>query len=258
MKEILAAFLLAGQTIKSRADAALAGMGPVDQFEGAREVSYALNTLQWAAKEVESMLGQVAALEAKFGPEVAAAASLLVESQISEKIAAKELFRLADLDVAVGAAELKGRKEAEKAASDAAAALALVADRRGEITTAHGAEVAAALILEILNVVEFAPVAAELARRVTALSEIGVTAAAKPASFADLACSIPFDEAGQTAFDNRLAAAKELAAPAARTPEQIAASQRQTRVPGSGPVPVPAGSPEPSAPQKSAVTAAAF
>lgn len=259
MKPILAAFVLAMQTIKSKADAALAGMGPVDQFEGAREVSYALNTLGWAAKEVESMLAQVAALEAKFDPEVQAAAALLVETQITEKIAAGEFVKKADLDIAIGAAELKGKAEAEAAAQTAAAALAQVAARRTEITTAHGAEVAAALPQDVLNIVEFAPVAAELARRVTALSEIGVTAAAKPASFADIACSIPFDEAGQAAFDTRLAAAKELAGPVTqRTPAQIAASQRQTRVPGSGPVITPAAKVDETAPDSTKAAAAAF
>ena len=244
MKAILAAFTLAMQTIKSKADAALSVMGPVDQYEGAREVACALSTLKYAAKEVEDMLGQVAALEAKFDPEVQAAAELLVESRIAAKIAAGEFVKKADLDIAIGAAELKGKTEAETAAQTAAAALALVGTRRTEITTAHGAEVAAALPEEILNIVEFAPVAAELARRVTALAEIGVTAVAKPASFADIACSIAFDEAGQAAFDTRLAAAKELAGPVkpgavaaghapakvipgTRTPVTVAASQQK-------------------------------
>lgn len=259
MKPILAAFVLAMQTIKSKADAALAGMGPVDQFEGAREVSYALNTLGWAAKEVESMLSQVAALEAKFDPEVQAAAALLVEASISEKIAAGEFVKKADLDIAVGAAELRGKTEAEAAAQIAAAAVAQIANRRAEITTAHGAEVAAAVPEEILNIVEFAPVAAELARRVQALDEIGVTAAAKPASFADVACSIPFDEAGKTAFDIRFAAAKELAGPvAAKTPAEVAASLRSTKVPGSGPTTIPTGKTDATLPEPAKVAAAAF
>lgn len=255
MKTILAAFALAMQNIKSKADAALSVMGPIDQFEGAREVSCALNTLKWASKEVEDMLGQVSALEAKFEPEVAVAAALLVEAQITERVAAGEFVKKADLDVAVGAAELRGKTTAEAAAQAAAAALAKVSARRAEITTAHGAEVAAALPEHLLAVEDFAPVAAELERRVTALGEIGVTAAAKPASFADIACSIAYDEAGKTAFDTRFAAAKELAGPApARTRAEIAASQQRSRVPGSGQVTVPVG----GAPAKDGAPKVAF
>jgi hypothetical protein len=240
MKAILAAFALAIKEIKAKADSALSGMGPIDQYEGAREVSYAINCLQWTAKEVETMLNKVSEIEAKFEPEVQAAAAALMEAKINEQVAAGELVRKSDVEAAVAAV----RKEATEAAETAFAAreeeARTVAARRKEIETAHGAEAAAALSDDSLkgDDAAFAAFKTEFDRRVKSLGEIGVTAAANKDAFAKIACGHGFDEAGVTAFDSNVELVKGL------VPSRAAGSAAASaKPPGSGQPPAPATAP---------------
>ena len=78
-------------------------------------MSYAINTLQWAAKEVESMLEQVAQLESKFDPEVKAAAEALLPGLLAEKVAAGEYIAKGDVEAAVAAAKQEATQAAETA-----------------------------------------------------------------------------------------------------------------------------------------------
>lgn len=235
MKAILAALALTIQELKTKANAALSGMLPLDQYEGAKEVSYAVNTLGWVKAEVEQMLKSVAEVEAKFEPEVAAAALLLVEEKISEQIAAGELVKKSDVETAVAAAKLEGEQVAAAAFELRETEAAALTARRKEIETAHGAEVAACVLEESLKGETFDAVKTELGRRVTVLAEMGVTAAAKKTSFTDVACSIPFDEDGVKAFDKRIEGIKELVGP--KGAAGVVTASRQT--PGSGTPPAP-------------------
>jgi hypothetical protein len=222
MKAILAAFTIAMQTLRDKANAALKDMPPLDQFENSREVGFALNTLKYARDEVESMLNRVAEIEAKFEPEVAAAAKQLVEAQV----AAGELVRKADVDTAVAAARKEASDQAEAAFRQREAEAATVTARRAEIAATHGAEAAAAVTDDSLrgDDAAYAAFKSEFSRRVTALDGLGVNAKDKPKPFAEIACGIPFDADGRGAFDTRLDSIKELvgtrasAAAAASTP----------------------------------------
>ena len=242
MKAILAALSLTIQELKTKANAALQGMLPIDQYEGAKEVGYALNTLNWVKTEVETMLQNVAAVEAKFAPEVAAAAELLVTEKIAAQVAAGELIKKADAETAIAAAKLEGEQTATAAFQLRETEIAALADRRKQIETAHGAEVAACVLEESLKGETFESVKTELARRVTVLAEMGVTAATKKTTFAEIACSIPFDEDGVKAFDQRIVVVKELVGP-----KGAAGSVAATlKTPGSGQPTAPNSAPETS------------
>jgi len=232
MKAIIAAFTLAIQQLKAKADAALEGMDPVDQYEGAREVSYAVNTLKYCAKEVESMLTQIADLEAKYDPEVKAAAEAMLPTLIAEKVAAGEYIAKADVEAAVAAARKDATEAAETAFQLREQEAATIATRRKEIETAHGAEVAASVSDDALKGEGFDALKTELGRRVTALTEIGVTAAANKDAFSKVACGHAFDENGGKSFDENLELIKGLVPKAAGG---VAASAPGAgKIPGSG------------------------
>jgi hypothetical protein len=234
MKTILAAFTIAMQTLRDKANAALKDMPPLDQFENAREVGFALNTLKYAKDEVERMLNQVAEIENKLEPEVTAAAKALVEQQI----AAGELLRKADAETAITAARKEAKDEAEVAFQLREQEAKTIAARRKEIETAHGAEVAAAVSDESLKGDAFDDFKTELSRRVAALASLGVTAQAKPKPFAEIACGIAFDADGRSAFDSRMDSIKELVGPAGTA--SAAASTPAAKTPGTGQPPAAA------------------
>ena len=48
MKSIIAALKIAMQELRTKANSALKGLGPVDQYEGSQEVAYAIRSLKWA------------------------------------------------------------------------------------------------------------------------------------------------------------------------------------------------------------------
>jgi BMFP domain-containing protein YqiC len=218
MKSILAAFTLAITTLREKANAALKDMPPLDQFDNAREIGFALNTLKYARDEVENMLKQVADLEAKLEPEVAAAA----KAQIDAQVAAGELVRQADVEAAIAAARREEKDHAATAIAAARQEVATIFARRREIEAEHGVEAAAGLADEALAGEQAAYDAfkAEFGRRVQALAALGVTPQAKPKPFSEIACGIPFGDEGRGQFDARLESIKELVGPAPTAPRQ--------------------------------------
>lgn len=214
MKEIIAALALAMQELKTKADAALKGMGPIDQYQGAQEVAYAIRTLNYSKEQVEEMLQTVNGVMEKYDAAIAAAVEPLAAAKLDEKIAAGELVRKTDHDLAIENAKTEGetaaaeRLAAERKEEQAAAA------RRDEIAASHGKEVAAALPFEIFAADKFTDATkSEITRRVESLKEIGVAAAEKPAHFAEIVSCGSFDEEGKAAFDGRITQLKDLIGP---------------------------------------------
>lgn len=230
MKAILSALALTIQEIKTKSNAALAGMLPLDQYES-KEVSYAVNTLEWVQKEVEGMQKNVADVAAKYDPEVKAAAEAMLPALLAEKVAAGEYIAKSNVEAAVAAAEIKGRETAEAAYQLREQEAATIAARRKEIETSHGVEVAASIPDDVIQGENFEGVKTEVARRVAALQEIGVTAAKEQTrnAFGQIACGHAFDEEGNSKFDAHVGAIKSLVPASGTTPP--------TRIPGSGPAP---------------------
>lgn len=232
MKEILAALTLAMTELRTKANSALQGVGPVDQYEGAQEVAYALRSLQWSADTVKDMLEQVDSVMAKIDPEVSAAAASLVDGLLTERVAAGEYMAKGDVELAIESAVRRGEGLAQAAFAKREEEAATLASRRGEIAAAHGPEVADMVPAEVLTGEGYVAAQAELGRRVEALTAIGVTAASKKTAFADMACGLPFDEAGAGVFDARLATIKDVVGEV--KPDAQGAASRSGHTPGSG------------------------
>lgn len=236
MKPKLLAFVALAQGLLAKNEAALSVIGKTDQFEGenAKEMGVAAETLKENRLRITETIAAANEALTLVDGEVKAAAEALLPDLITAKIAAGEYIAKADAETAVAAAKLQGKQDAEAAFAQVAAENAALLVCRNEISTLHGAEVAASLSNDSLkgDDAAFAAFKTELARRVTELSAIGVTAAAKKTAFADIACNIPFSADGNTAFDARLVTIKELVGPGGYS--QAAASSATTQVPGSG------------------------
>lgn len=214
---------------KEQANTALAGMPPIDQLQGSQAVLSLMNTMAWVKDDVQRVSEKFKDVQAKLSAEIEKQAGAKIAAQIE----AGELVLKTDSATAISLAEEKGRKEAEAEFQKEKVALENLSTRRDELVQAHGSAAAAVLEADILKVEDFAPVAAEFGRRVTALAEMGVKAEdeAKKEVFADLVTCGSFDEAGKAVFDKRLGTIKAMVGTtAATTPARPA--PRAPLVPG--------------------------
>lgn len=206
MKTILAAFTLAMNNLREKANLALKDKPPLDQFEAAREVSYAFNTLEYAKDEMNRMLKQVEEMEQRLEPEIAAAAAKL----LTDKVAAGELVEKSIADAAVAAAETRGRDAAAAEFAQEKKDMQEVAARRQELASKHGEKIAAALKDEALKGDAFAATSAELDRRIITLKDHGVTVEKNADTVAQVACGHAFDDTGKAAFDSGISIMQSL------------------------------------------------
>lgn len=233
LQDVLQSIKTAAKEIKSRANSALSGLGVIDQIEQANEVRYALSSLKYVEETIAEVFSSVDELLTKF-PEVS---EEVAASVIAAKIEAGEIVKAADADTALVAARKEAKAEGAKEAGDEFAAEKLrmknLHERRGEVATDHGAEVAAAIPEEVILSEDWAAAKLEIGRRVKALDEVGVKANEKPEGFSEFACSAAFDEDGGKAFDKRVGVIRDMVA-ASRSPGATgtgAASRKAGAVP---------------------------
>lgn len=226
--KILAALRLAIMARQQKMDAALKTLGNPDAAQVTPEVIVALERFKDIAKEDEAALAKFSEFETQAKDEV--------EGVIAARIAAGELFDKAAHAAAVAAAETKG----EKKITDQIAAEKQVADRiaanREKVKKADGEVAAAALSDEVLGTEDFAPVAAEVARRVVALKEAGVDPEGKKESFTALLSMSAFDENGKKVFDSGIETVRVAAGlkPGEKAKVAAAAPARPTHAAASG------------------------
>lgn len=233
MKELLALIDTSLKEIHTRANTALSGMPPIEQFQGAQEFVCLMNTMKWVVEDVTAVMNRLGNLDEKF----TAAMKSAEDSKIAAALEAGEVVKKVDSEAAVAAAELRVRGEVEGEFQVAAQLRDTIATRRNEITTAHGAEVAAALPDEALGGEGFDALKTEVGRRVEKLTGIGVTAASRKDTFTELLIETPFDADGGALFDKRVDRIADLA----KAPAGSVAATRQPGKPGGGQPTVPAG-----------------
>lgn len=205
MKSILAAIIAAMSELKTKADSALAGMGPVDQYQGAQEVAYAIKSLGYSKDVIESVLKDAAAVMEKYDTNIAVEAEPIAASMIAAKIEAGELINKTDHELAIDNAKKQGEQAAAQKFEDQKKADDTIAARRAELTSAHGQPVADAMAPEVLAAEKFdTEIKPEIARRVDSLTMLGVVAAEKPDQFKEILTCGEFTTEGSAAFDKRI------------------------------------------------------
>ncbi len=255
MKDFLAALKKSVADLRDRANAALSKFKPLDQAELSRETLYGVNSLEWSVERLEEIAGKIDEKEKALDGEIAAE----VQKALDAKIAAGEFVTKSTADGAVAAARDEEKKLADARVSEAVAAARSILTRRSAIVTKHGEKVAAGISDDRLegDDAAFAAFSTELDRRVKELSEIGITAAEKPLSFA-IATASAFDEGGRKSFDTELARVKEIAGTSAAPGNRgtgAAAASAAGGIPGTGQPPAAGGAPQSQANPKAGLCA---
>jgi hypothetical protein len=243
MKELLALIQKHMAETKAKVNAALEAAPPVDQVEGANGFLALVNSAKWLMQDIERIEKE----HSDFTLALESYAAAQATARIDQEVAAANLIRKTDHELAIAAAKKEGEKEAETRIAAERAEEKAAAARREELGKQHGKEVADALPENVFALAVFTDTTkAEITRRVEALKEIGVTAADKPAHFAEIVACGAFDEEGGKVFDGRMTLLKDLVKPPATPPARKA-------VPGSGAPQFAAASKQEEAPKNLAV-----
>lgn len=233
MKELLTLLDQFIASAKAKANAALTGLPPVDQFQGSQQVVGVINTMEWFKSDLARMEEQFAGIAAKFDAAVKTAG----DAKLAAALEAGEVIKKSDVDAAIATAKDQVRQEEEGKVAAERTRLSTITARRAELTTAHGADAAAALPDDVVAAEAFDGVKTEVARRIGELEVIGITAAAKRETFAEILVEAPFTDEGKAAFDKQITRIKDIAGIKPGT----ATFTRQPGKPGAGQPTVPAG-----------------
>lgn len=235
MNELLELIRKSIEETKTRANVALAGMPPVDQFQGAQEVVGLINAMKWIEADAKVLFEKFSSIGEKLTAELEKAAA----EKIAAELEAGTIVKKADSDAAITMAKDQVRKEEDGKVAAERQRIATITARRAELTTVHGADAAAALPDDVLAAEAFDGVKSEFARRITELGSIGVTAATKRETFTEILTEAPFNDEGKATFDKQITRIKDLAGgnPGTATFSRATGNGK----PGGGQPPVPAG-----------------
>jgi hypothetical protein len=201
------------QELTTRANKAIAGLGDIEKYQVAGNVTSALRELEWLGNRLED-LGNVWA--ERVG-EVEGYVSAYDGSTIAAAITAGTVIKKEDHDTLITAAEEKGKTEAETAFRAEQQRVAAAQARRTALAEEIGVTAANALALEDLTAADVEDRVTAFKGRVTALKDAKMDPEKFSAAYVDLLASCPLTEDGQKQFDKRLDAFRPLltATPAA-------------------------------------------
>jgi hypothetical protein len=228
---IIAAFVALKADIKTRFNASLANLGPIEQVEGSNSVLAVIREVEWAQQRMEQIgtdldatiraaESKLSSFRAQEGEAVELAASRMLEamldeasqSAISKAIAAATHLPVEDhttaIEQAVNSARETLRTELETAFLARLENVKLLATRREEAVAALGATAAALLTDDQLADENHAATVGLLAARIGRMKELGITEDARPVGFRSLlACGL--DESGTGEFEARVTMIQE-------------------------------------------------
>ena len=214
MNELLAAFLASIQGIKNQANAMLAGLPPLEQFEAASDISFGIRSLQRYGADLvenaENLAGQMNDFAAQVNAQAAATAAASAETAL---LATGGYVKKADAEAALSAAVEEAKRGTRAAITAEQETAARIAAKRAELVTSKllPAVTAEKLSDALLTGATADADIAKIQTRCGQLGEIGVTAEAAPAIFEELA-GIPVTAEGDALFAGRLVTVRQLAA----------------------------------------------
>lgn len=231
LASLLSVLLALKSDLVARFNAALANRPPLETVEGANAAASVLRELDWAKERIERVgtelsatLASAAAIVPDFtysdSEPVEVAAKRLIEEMekdisvkaVSQAVTDKVVVRHEDhqtaIDNAVNAAKDTQRQELEDGFNARLQEIQTLASRRTALIEKIGSVAAGSLKDEDLLAEDYEARIDKVKARISTLTEVGVTAEAKPRSFESLmACA--FDEAGENEFNARLDTIKE-------------------------------------------------
>ena len=226
---IAAAFIALQTDLRTRFNAALGKLPPLEQIEGGNAVLNIISSIDWAKERLDQCTGDVegalaaacskiAGFEKQASEPLAAMAARLHDAMLagaaSAAIAAgledKSLITLVDHAAAIAAAKDTAGTAAELSFNAKLVDLATIATRRSAANEQLGVLASAALTDAVLLSDHHAELLATLETRVASLAAVGITQLARPLGFASL-LAVSLDDAGSTEFAARLAVLQESA-----------------------------------------------
>lgn len=204
LQEVLSSIDATVTEFTGRMNTAIQGMGPIEQYEVAQKVSYALNEMLWGKKRIEEMgemLGNKLGDVAEF---VASLEAKQKEAGVTAALAAGEVVNKTDHDTQIKAAkdaarnealiEFKAEREKERKAGEAHAALA---EEVGDVA-------ASAFPVENFLEEDADSRVKAFKARVAKLDEAKIKADAHKDAYLDLLGGCSYDETGEAAFARRV------------------------------------------------------
>lgn len=201
--------------LKAKANAALAGLPPLEQFEASAELAYCFRSLTRQANELmqfaDLMNQQMTEAAAKIATRVTA------EAQTALKASGEYLAKV-DHDAAVTAAANAREAEVRQAIQEAAASASLLQSRRKQLVDTKVMPAAAAERLPdtVLTGDDFIANANKVVARLEKLKPFGITAESAPDVVGEVA-SIPLDAEGDVVLSQRLKLVESAATAQRRT-----------------------------------------
>ena len=215
MKELFAAFLASIAKIKDQANAALAGLPPLEQHEASSEISYGIRSLQRYGAELATQAESLNGMVDKFNTDVltrlTAEAALSAETAL---LATGDYVKKADAEAALSAAVDEANRGTRAAITAEQELIARIAAKRADLIASKTlpAVTAEKLSDTLLSAATADADISKIKDRCVALNQIGVTAEQAPAIFEELA-GIPVSAEGDAAFASRLVTVTQLAKP---------------------------------------------
>ena len=220
---------------KAAANAALAGLPPIEQVEAASEAGYALRSAKYSA---DSLVSTLTELESTFSGVLAEAkegkgtlsdklngiAAQLSKAALDAKLTGGELVLKADFDAAIENARSQAVQAERSAAEQAQVQAQLISARRSEVVAAGLSEplldAATAANAELLTSDDYKDMAGKVTARVNQLKGLGIQSEDVLKDFAGIAVN----QEGDSEFERRFGLQQKIAS-------DIQATKPATRAP---------------------------
>lgn len=203
MKDFITSLYQALNSFKTRCNDIVKRLPPIEQFEASSEIVHGIRCLTMYCAEVAGIAENLEAKAQEYEGKLAAE----VSEQLQQKLSAGEYLTKDD---AIAASE----RAAADRESSVRQEIATIDSRRKELTTPASAgakpvipaELASHLTVELLKADDYRERAGKIAGRLNEIASLGMSLPSLQAE----ACSLPLDDAGQSAFTGRLKTVREV------------------------------------------------
>ncbi len=211
MKELLAAFLVSIHSIKDQANAMLAGLPPLEQFEASADLSYGIRSLQRYGNELVAAADNISSKVSGFAAQATETITAEANAKAQEVLlAAGEFIKKVDAEAAQGLALQGMEKQMRETFTAERVAETKVKTKRAALVAGKTLPlvVAEALPDALLGGETVDADVVKIGARLKKLTDMGLTAEGAPKVFAEVA-GISLDDAGEAIFNTRIETIQE-------------------------------------------------
>jgi len=205
MDKLLAAFIAAIAGIKDQANAMLAGLPPIEQFEATSDIAYGIRSLQRYGNELVQTANNLSSKVAGFAAEATTLITAEAKGKAQEDLLALgEFIKKVDAEAAQGLVLAAKETELRTAFTAERQLEKTVKDKRAKLVADKVMPLVVAEMISdaVLGDEKADDKVAAIGARLKKLTDLGLTAESAPKVFAEVA-GIPLDAAGDAIFNTR-------------------------------------------------------